>query len=144
MFQCCVYKCKQPYVWHAKPCKCNLLIYIYLHMKNIYMFITLTNNVSFFHSHLHMPMSFCGGCIYQHKQKQGFEFFVCNNQNCGPMFNQELPNCTIANSFYGCFLLMSIVPLPTCFIVFSLQMCKFTFIVLNFMVVQSSFNVVFF
>ncbi len=103
MFQCCVYKCKQPYVWHAKPCKCNLLIYIYLHMKNIYMFITLTNNVSFFHSHLHMPMSFCGGCIYQHKQKQGFEFFVCNNQNCGPMFNQELPNCTIANSFYGCF-----------------------------------------
>lgn len=35
-----------------------------------------------------------------------------------------------------------IAPLPTCFIVFSLQMCKFTFIVLNFMVVQSSSNVV--
>jgi hypothetical protein len=46
--------------------------------------------------------------------------------------------------FMVVFLLMSIVPLPTCFIVFSLQMCKFTFIVLNFMVVQSSFNVVFF
>jgi hypothetical protein len=58
------------------------------------------------------------------------------------MFSLELPNCTIANSFHGHSFLMSIAPLPTCFIVFSLQMCKFTFIVLNFMVLQSSSNVV--
>lgn len=44
--------------------------------------------------------------------------------------------------FMVVFFLRNIVPLPTCFIVFSLQICKFTFIVLNFLVVQSSSNVV--
>jgi hypothetical protein len=57
-------------------------------------------------------------------------------------FSLELHICTIANSFYGRFFIVSIAPLPTCFIAFSLQMCKFTFIILNFMVLQSSFNVV--